>query len=915
MRRHWRSGLPHPIEKLGPRVKTVVMGDKATVPETAADRTPMSVGAVGRFTLESVLGSGGMGIVFAAHDPVLDRKIAVKLIRSSGERAEARFLREARALARLKHANVVTIHDAGTAAGSVFIAMELVDGTNLRAWLEASRTWHEILRTFVAAGRGLAAAHAAGLVHRDFKPENVFIDRGGTVKVGDFGLVGVTGDELELIAPVTASPGTTLTRTGSVMGTPAYMAPEQVRGELVDERADQYAFCKSLAQALDQRAKPAWLVRAIDRGLAERPSERWLSMSTLLDALERTPRRRRAIALAIGGAGGAVALGLATVFALGRGGPTVDCARAGESVELVWNAEARAAILGGFELGAHDTATRVTAGIDRWVGRWRATRIDACRATQERGDQSAEVLDRRSGCLDRGLVSLGALATNLAHPIGKAIDNAIGAVDALPDPDACTAARLAGSKPSDPASLTAERATAEAAVALQLRAPDVVARADLALAAARKLGAPGPLARALATHAHVIVGTDAARARAELDEAQTSAALARDPGLEAEVLFIALRVALEHDTIDRFEALVPSTRAAVERAGSPPSLLLELTTVETRSALRNHKIPEARAACTRLGEQALPEDRERLAVNCRCRLALVSRDPVSVVPSCEAALTETRKHFGPEHPLTADALYNLVIALGRDQTPGDRVGIRIQELGALTAKLYGERSSEMAVHLRAAASILTDHGKLDESRTMLVRALAILDAIAPGDKSRASIMFELARVSTDLKDAPSAVRYAEAGRLAAEKDLGPDNVEMATIWVLYANAMATDPTQHARVIRACARAIAIADKAPVDSPGVVAIVLLECASTEAQLGNYRDALPLAQRALPIFEGIGDPRLAGRDQYLIGHMLLHLGRRAEAETRLVDAKQRLDALGGDEDYVPMIETDLVALRKQ
>ena len=146
---------------------------------------------VGRYELIGRLGAGGMGVVHRAHDPELDRPVAVKLLRaeaSSDDKARARMLREARALAKLSHANVVQIYEIGEHEQRTFLVMEYVDGSTLAHWLEQQRPWPEVLARFVAAGRGLAAAHRAGVVHRDFKPENVLLGRDGSVRVADFGL-------------------------------------------------------------------------------------------------------------------------------------------------------------------------------------------------------------------------------------------------------------------------------------------------------------------------------------------------------------------------------------------------------------------------------------------------------------------------------------------------------------------------------------------------------------------------------------------------------------------------------------------------------------------------------------------------------------------------------------------------------
>jgi serine/threonine-protein kinase len=249
---------------------------------------------VGRYTIERLIGVGGLGVVYAATDPELARQVALKLLKRGSE--QERLVREARALARVSHPNVVAVHDVGRWNDRVFIAMELVRGCDLRGWLrERRRRWPEVVDVFLAAGRGLASAHAAGLVHRDFKPENVLISSDGRVAVSDFGLARSDDEAAD----------------GTVAGTPAYMAPEQAAGELADARSDQFAFCASLFEALygarlserpDETGVPRTLGRIVRRGLAAAPAARWGSMAELLAALGRDrtrwPRRLAAAALA-----------------------------------------------------------------------------------------------------------------------------------------------------------------------------------------------------------------------------------------------------------------------------------------------------------------------------------------------------------------------------------------------------------------------------------------------------------------------------------------------------------------------------------------------------------------------------------------------------------------------------------------
>ncbi|MBL8743732.1 MAG: serine/threonine protein kinase, partial [Myxococcales bacterium] len=244
MRIYGASAVAHDGEELA--YQKTLAAPHTTAPSPAVGQT------IGRYRVIGRLGEGGMGAVLAAHDPELDRTVALKILHESAgdERGELRdrLAREARAMAKLAHPNVVAVYDVGAdpASGQLFVTMELVDGTTLRDWLRTPRSSRAILDVFMAAGTGLAAAHAAGLVHRDFKPENVLVGRDGRVRVGDFGLARPPRGAAASDAPL--SP--TLTRTGAIIGTPAYMAPEQFLGEAADARSDQFAFAVALFEAL-----------------------------------------------------------------------------------------------------------------------------------------------------------------------------------------------------------------------------------------------------------------------------------------------------------------------------------------------------------------------------------------------------------------------------------------------------------------------------------------------------------------------------------------------------------------------------------------------------------------------------------------------------------------------------------------
>ncbi len=294
---------------------------------------------LGRYVIVRHLGSGGMGSVYVAYDEELDRRVAIKLLHDTDDdaHARARMLREAQALARLSHPNVVQIHDIGELGGRIFMAMEFVEGTTLRAWRDEHRPGLDMIREkYLEAGRGLAAAHAAGLAHRDFKADNVVLGEDGRVRVLDFGLARV--DRPGSVLPVQAdipAPAAELTRVGALVGTPAYMSPEQFRGRTADARSDQFSFCAALfeafygvrpfagdtIEALDLavthgtvRPPPPGVEvsprihRALLRGLARDPADRWPSLDDLLAVLAVDPHadpssapglRRRLLVVAV----------------------------------------------------------------------------------------------------------------------------------------------------------------------------------------------------------------------------------------------------------------------------------------------------------------------------------------------------------------------------------------------------------------------------------------------------------------------------------------------------------------------------------------------------------------------------------------------------------------------------------------
>jgi len=454
---------------------------------------------IDRYVVLQKLGAGGMGVVYAAYDPELDRKVALKLLLSlhASTTLRARLLREAQALAKLSHPNVVTIHDVGTVDERVWLAMELVEGQTLTRWLATPRSWREVLEIMRAAGQGLAAAHAAGLLHRDFKPDNVMIGTDGRVRVMDFGLARPrTGEESSVsgereLVPASEALAMQITQAGVMVGTPSYMAPEQIGSQEVAAAADQFAFCVTLWEALygerpfageslvrlvtnvmggkrrppvKGREVPAWLRHACERGLAGAAESRWPSMAALLDTLAQgqARARRRKLLAAVG------VLALLGVAALGQrrwdlAQRTAACEASGDEIEDAWNDERerrlRDALLATGVSHAATTASRVVPALEQQARAWREARVEACLDADVRDTWDAETLDRSLWCLDERRMQLESLVDELTRADSMVVRRATTAATSLASVGMCRdAAALASLPPPPPERREAVRA-------------------------------------------------------------------------------------------------------------------------------------------------------------------------------------------------------------------------------------------------------------------------------------------------------------------------------------------------------------------------------------------------------------------------------------------------------------------------
>ncbi|MEM6293673.1 MAG: protein kinase [Myxococcota bacterium] len=443
--------------------------------------------SIGRYRTLECVGVGGMGVVYAAYDPELDRRVALKLLLRNAATGEsgrrARLVREAQSLAKLTHANVITVHDVGTWRDQVFVAMEFVEGGTLKTWMrEGPHDWPAVRLKMLAAGRGLVAAHAAGLVHRDFKPDNVLLGSDGRVRVTDFGLArwedgavstgeqlisGASRDSVEALKTDPAmfvSPEVSLTRTGTLVGTPAYMAPEQYEQKLADAASDQYSFCVVLYEALYGRrpfkgetlaelatnvvsagkvefpsnvSVPRHVRTALRRGLSRIRSERFGSMQELLAVLQHRSARRWQLVAA--GVLPAALLG-AGVMAYQKGTPAeAEPTCSADGLSEVWGSSQRSAIAAAFaktELAYADAlAPRVLETLDAYADSWTSASVSGCEARQADGRVALAALQER--CLQDRRIALEVVLGSLESVAPERVASSMNMVSSLPPAAAC----------------------------------------------------------------------------------------------------------------------------------------------------------------------------------------------------------------------------------------------------------------------------------------------------------------------------------------------------------------------------------------------------------------------------------------------------------------------------------------------
>jgi tetratricopeptide (TPR) repeat protein len=927
--------------------------------------------ALGRYLVLDEIGHGGMGVVYAAYDPELDRRVAIKLLRPDGDRdaaetRRARLQREAQAMARLDHPNVITVYDVGTTGEQVFLAMEFVDGGTLKHWLaERARPWREVLAVFVAAARGLAAAHEAGLVHRDFKPDNVLVRKDGAVRVTDFGLARAARDEEPVVGPSVPSSSaldTKLTRTGAVMGTPAYMAPEQHRGRGADARADQFAFCVALHEGIygehpfrprvsettdtlvagspdaapqDQlspadalalavvdgriqppardRDAPAWLRRALLRGLSVEPNERWPSMDALIAALTRDAGASRRRNLVLAAAVAAAGLGVGVVASRPR--PPDPCGAADAPLAGVWDAGRRRELEAAFAAIGRpygtDVAARVTGLLDAYATRWTAARVDACQDTRVRAEQSEELLDLRMSCLDRRLSELRALSFALTRaPDAAAVDKAIPASLGLTNPDVCAdlAAVTAAARglPEDArlrARVVALEGRLDEAQAFMDTGASVNGRvlAHASLVEARLLGVGRASARALTLvgRAYRDAG-DGSGTEATAHEAIRVAAAAHEDRHEADAwqLLVYAVGHLQGRLADTGPLLLPAEAANLRAAD--PVISARLDTIKGILFNREARYPEAEAALRHAvatlepvgarGETGLAAALDNLGHT----LLAQDRYP-DALEVFERGRAIRERLFGPSHPHYATALVSLGTAYNvqdrySEARPYLERGIAILEAAR------GPKDAEVAYSLEELAGLLFRQRDLEGAVELRERALAIwLETRGPDHHFTASTRSALGGTLVELGRYEEAVPHLERALSAREARLGKDHPAVAGTLTSLGNAH--------RGLRRCDLALPLLRRA-------VAIREHELGKTDPSLAapligqgvclldtDPEAALTSLERALSLATTGGESTMRAAAGFGVARALRATGRdRARARTLAEEARAAFAGLG-------------------
>lgn len=857
-----------------------------------------------RYRILARLGEGSQGVVYRGHDRLLNRPVALKQVDVAGWRSRKRLLSEAMALARLSHPHVAGVFDFVETESGDFLVMELVDGDALRVWCAASpRSWRDVCEVFTQAGKGIEAAHAAGLVHRDIKPDNIVVPRVGPVRVIDFGVAlfaaGTANTACELTGPIPVLAAGDDTDTSEVAttisshdraGTLRYMAPELRLGEGgADARTDIFSFCMSLWEALHGEAPaldlarrtcvlerrdpkvPTWLNTVAARGLAWDPDCRWSDMRQLVDALQRDLHARRQRRIWIGTALVACT-GLGLLLGAWSRPHGVACPDEQATLAALWDPARREAVQDGF-IGtgqptyAEAVWTHVAPKLDQQARAYAGKVSEVCRATHESGIQSSAALDLRMACLDRRRTEFAALTAEFAA--GSLVDRAYETVAALTPAAACDdldALARSAPLPDDPAKRELIR-TAYAEVdrlkMLRMAGEFDVSKSDTIVARARDLDHAPLLAEALAHRAAVQANAgDAHAASLTLHEALSLAEASRADEVAADAW-------LQRQYVDGYML------ARVD----------QLAELETRAA----------AALGRgVGG---PYANVRLIAN-RARRAAQEGDYATAVGTTVKALDEMEAALGADHPLQVPLLMSLsayLLPLGRYDTAVDAADLA----ATIAARAYGPHHPDVAAAIENAGNAMWARGELEAAESRYKKALWIRERAFGADHP------ELARTFNNLSNvAASRGEHAAAERLVSRAlDLltrhRRDGTDEYAVTLGNRCNVLRDAAQLDAAQQDCTRSAELFERIYGGNHAYTAQGLYFLATLAADRGDHETSLLMARKAHRAIVYIMNENsvLATTVQESIGLSLWELGRRAEALAELREVLAlRLAALG-------------------
>jgi tetratricopeptide (TPR) repeat protein/predicted Ser/Thr protein kinase len=817
------------------------MGAAGSARATDASAGAFERGAsIGRYIVLEELGKGGMGVVYAAYDPELDRKVAVKLLHveqgghTNATAGRSRLLREAQAMARLSHPNVISVHDVGTSDDRVFVAMEFIEGSTLSEWIEEeSRDWARTISPFLAAGDGLAAAHRAGLVHRDFKPDNVMVGRNGRVCVLDFGLARPvarrTAPEPDGREPLSAaltgsnpSIDVRLTVTGAVMGTPAYMAPEQHLGRESDARTDQFSFCVALWEALygerpfrgdtlpvlafqvtqgeisepkDSSRAPRFVRRALERGMQRSPEDRFGTMEELLSELRRNPmekRRRRIVAVVAIAAAGLVAW----AFQTSAEDPAAIC-RERDALEGIWDdgtrAQVRQSFLATGQSAAEETFARVDARVESWAADWQGHRAEACEATHLHRTQSEGALALRLSCLDHQLASLEGLSEAWREADDAVLLKATRAVEGLPDPGQCDDIQKlerAVTPPEDPETAKAVseiRRSLERAHGLH-RAGKAATSGDLMgeiEAAARAQDYPPLLAEVLVMKARSQLELSKPReALVAIDEALWIAESTGHDQAAADAWLMELLIrVMGTSELEAAERAARRAAAARLRIGDPPRSRVRYMNAFGQVLRHQERYDEASATYDAALELIEAEGLEsRLEADVRNNYATMIKSQGNY-DEAERHLLRAKEiwseNYGPRHPSVGRALVNLANTCsgqGRHQDAIDNLELSLE----IFREAYGNEHHHVAAALNGLGLMSMTNNDHARAKQYYLEARPVLEAtVGPDHLHMVNVLNNLGITCTKLGEFDEALEYHRESMALRRKIKGDQSIEIS----------------------------------------------------------------------------------------------------------------------------------------